>query len=78
MNPQSRICNARICNVWHVGIVCMQSNSVQQPVMQVASGCILRVCWVPASQDRTYPVPLWTCSLCLVQLLLGLDFRILT
>ena len=40
-----------------------------QPMMQVAIGCILRVCWVPASQDRTYPVPLWAYSLCLVWLL---------
>ena len=28
-----------------------------QPVMQVATECILRVRWVPASQERTYPVP---------------------
>lgn len=33
-------------------------------MMQLATWCILRVCWVPASQDRTYPVPLWAYSSC--------------
>ena len=46
--------------------------------MQVAIGCILRECWVPASQDRTYPVPLWAYSLCLVWLPLEPYSRTLT
>lgn len=59
-------------------LVLSASGACMQPMMQVAIGCILRVCWVPASQDRTYPVPLWAYSLCLVWLLFWCHPRTLT